>query len=170
VARMWLLCGFCVAPVAPLRLPLRLYCESSGLVCCSLVLLCDFTLTRLWLLCGSSPLCRCFLCGSDVAAMRHLCGSCSLLRLHRRVFCGSVEFLCCSHVLPCGLNVTRLWLLCGSSPLSRWLFCDSSVAPMQLLRGSSTAPVAPLLCLLCGTSVDPRAFSVAPLFSSVASL
>jgi hypothetical protein len=164
---MWLLCGSCVAPVAPLRLPLRLFCGSSGLVCCSLVLLCGFSVTRLWLLCGSSPLCRCLLCGSYVAAMRLLCRSCCS---SAAASTGLLRILWVPLLLPCAL----LWLLCNTSvaPLSvapLLPLCSCSAAPLRLLLllccvssaallwiiGPSRWPPCAPLWLLCNTSVAP---------------
>jgi hypothetical protein len=58
VAPMWLLRDSSVTPVAPLRVPLRLFCGSSSLLCGFLVLLGGFSVIRLFVVCGSSLLSR----------------------------------------------------------------------------------------------------------------
>jgi hypothetical protein len=108
VAPMRLLCGSSKAPVAPLPLPLRLFCGSSGLLCGSLVLLGGFSVTRLWLFCCSSPPYRRFLCGFSLAPMWLLCGSSVAPLWLLLLLCG---FLCGSSVDPLGSSVA---LLCSS--------------------------------------------------------
>jgi hypothetical protein len=169
----WLFCGSSVGPMrllygsccsfaassaallwivwAPLWLPcapqwlLCIFCGPSGLFCSSLVPLSCLSVTRLWLLGGSSSPSRWLFCGSSVAPMRLLCGSSKApvahMRLPLRLFCESSGLLCGSLVLLCGFSVTRLWLFCCSSPPYRWLLCGSSVAPLWLLCGSSLAPL-----------------------------